>query len=267
MPVIPIFADIYIYIQSELLRCKWCRLSTAKNSTRQRKHLDTCQKYQRSLEERRKRNRADTATSESPSPSKQLIISFLRFTQHDESVADKLAARAIYEANLPFTYFENAAVSSFLRKLNPAYQSPSAFRLANQLLDEVYTEVKTEVDQLLAKEESFGVVFNETSNVLNDRVLNITLTINQGAFYYYNAILPPETASAELIIKVVMDTLDIVSKGKRERINACSTDTCAIMRLVWNLLPKQPGLEHCFIIPCDCYGIQLLIKDILEYEA
>jgi hypothetical protein len=29
----------------------------------------------------------------------------------------------------------------------------------------------------------------------------------------------------------------------------------------------QPNLKHCFFIPCDPHGLQLLIKDILQYPA
>ena len=95
------------------------------------------------------------------------------------------------------------------------------------------------MDRLIAEEEHLGVTFDETTNINSDRVLNITLTTKFGAFYYHNAILPPETASAELIIKAVLETIDVVYKGKRERINAYLTDTYSIMRLIWHLLLKQ----------------------------
>jgi hypothetical protein len=32
-------------------------------------------------------------------------------------------------------------------------------------------------------------------------------------------------------------------------------------------LSVQSGLKHCFFIPCDPHGLQLLIKDILQYSA
>jgi hypothetical protein len=32
-------------------------------------------------------------------------------------------------------------------------------------------------------------------------------------------------------------------------------------------LSVQSGLKHCFFIPCDPHGLQLLIKDILQYPA
>ena len=100
--------------------------------------------------------------------------------------------------------------------MNPAYIAPSAYRLANGLLDQIYDEVKDEVDALIAEEEHLGVTFDETTNIISDRVLNVTLTTKFGAFYYHNAILPPETASAELIIEAVLETVDVVCKGKRE---------------------------------------------------
>jgi hAT family C-terminal dimerisation region len=112
-----------------------------------------------------------------------------------------------------------------------------------------------------------GVVFDETTNVTNNRLVNIAITTGRGVFYYHNRILPPETASSGLLTNLVVDSLDIVSGGRRERINACSTDTCSVMRDIWRILPRRPGLTHCLMNPCDDHGLQLLISDILSYPA
>jgi hypothetical protein len=32
-------------------------------------------------------------------------------------------------------------------------------------------------------------------------------------------------------------------------------------------ISAKPGLKHCFFIPCDSHGPQLLIKDIMQYPA
>lgn len=246
--------------------CNWCGHTTARNVTRQRAHLDACKQYQKELQERRKRSRADSAgNSITPSPHKQLAIALSKWTQADEDEADQLAAEWLYEANLPFNLFEHPAAKRFFNKLRPSYTPPSAYRIANSLLDESYKKVKETVDAIIDEEEALGVVFDETTNVISDRVLNISITTSRGAFYYHNLILPPETASSSLLTNLVVESLDTVSRGKRERINACSTDTCSTMRDIWKLLPRQPGLEHCLMNPCDSHGIQLLIKDILEY--
>ena len=176
-----------------------------------------------------------------------------------------LAAQLIYESNLPFTTFDHQAMKGFLYKLNPAYKAPSAYRLANNLLDQVYENVKKDVDTVIDEEEMLGVTFDESSNVINDRVLNIAITTGRGAFYYHNVILPPETANSELLTDIVVKSLDLISKGKRERINACSTDTCSVMQNVWKILPRRSGFEHCLMNPCDAHGLQLLIMDILQY--
>jgi hypothetical protein len=41
------------------------------------------------------------------------------------------------------------------------------------------------------------------------------------------------------------------------------TDTCSTMRKFWDVLNKKPRFERSFFIPCDFYGLQLLIKDIV----
>ena len=72
------------------------------------------------------------------------------------------------------------------------------------------------MDRLTVEEEHLNVIFNEITNIISDRVLNITLIIKFRAFYYYNAILPLKIASAKLIIKAVLETINVIYKDKRE---------------------------------------------------
>ena len=41
-----------------------------------------------------------------------------------------------------------------------------------------------------------------------------------------------------------------------------TTDTCATMRLFWELAEKTKELAHVIFVPCDSHGLQLLIKDL-----
>ena len=50
------------------------------------------------------------------------------------------------------------------------------------------------------------------------------------------------------------------------KIGSLATDTCSVQRLVWDHLHNEPQLKHCFMVPYDSYGIQLLIKNLLHTD-
>jgi len=59
------------------------------------------------------------------------------------------------------------------------------------------------------------------------------------------------------------DHLLALSHQRLDRINSIATDTCATMRRMWIEIKKFEDLKHCFFIPCDSHGIQLLVKDVM----
>lgn len=213
-------------------------------------------------EDDKKKNQQRLLLDVKASPeARQLTLPKLSFEA--ERAIQVIAARAVYECNLPFTIFEKEPLLKLHHCLNPAYRPPTASQLANSLLDEVYSSIKAEVDTLIDAEEALGVTFDETSNVNSERILNITISTRQGIFYYLNLVLPPETMSSQVTTEIVYKALLSISKNRISRINAISTDTCPTMQSIWRLLPQQPGLEHCLMIPCDSHGLQLLIMDII----
>jgi hypothetical protein len=60
---------------------------------------------------------------------------------------------------------------------------------------------------------------------------------------------------------LVLDNNTIVNW---KRINSISTDTCSVMKGVWQVLSRKPELQHAFMILCGFHGLQLIIKDILD---
>jgi Protein of unknown function (DUF 659)/hAT family C-terminal dimerisation region len=226
--------------------------------------LDNCKKLAAAITSRKKRKKGSDSTESTLFAPQQQQLVIPRLTLYTEHILNVLAARAIYENNLPFTTFEKYPMTKLLFRLNSAYKPPTAFELANSLLDEVYKTVKEEVDTIIDDEECLGVTFDETSNVNSERILNITIFTRRGIFYYLNLVLPAETLSSQRTTEIVYEKLLSISNRKIQRINAISTDTCPAMLSVWRLLSRQPGLQQCLMIPCDSHGLQLLIMDILS---
>ena len=64
------------------------------------------------------------------------------------------------------------------------------------------------------------------------RVLNVTITITQDTFYYYNIILFSDIIDNERIIDLIMSLFKNVSQDRLNRINLVITDTYVIIKNV-----------------------------------
>jgi hypothetical protein len=103
----------------------------------------------------------------------------------------------IYEAGLPLGFFDHFAVRAFFHRLRPAYKLPCRKRLSTTLLDESYRSVKAEVEEYLEKQDNLCFSFDESNDVANNRIMNISVTIERGAFYYENIDLSTTVVTAE----------------------------------------------------------------------
>jgi hypothetical protein len=247
--------------------CKHCGKGGTINVNRMKLHLVDCSLYQQFLatqtaERAAKKRKIDTGEAE---PTQVTLSDRLSPTR--QAQADELAALMIYQAGLPFNFFEKPEVLAFLRSINSAYVPPKRSCLATTMLDTTWQAVKDKVDTEIDKEDQLNVCFDGSSNINHQRICNISVTTKKGAFYYHNTALGPDTAGAVYTADKVTEALNIVTRNRLSRINSISADTCSTMLGSFDQISSRPGLEHCFFIPCDPHGLQLLIKDILSYPV
>jgi hypothetical protein len=173
----------------------------------------------------------------------------------------------IYEAGLPLSFFEHFAVQAFLHRLRPAYKPPPRSRLSCALLEDSYRSVKEEVEKYLDKQDNLCISFDESNDVASNRIMNISITTERGAFYHKNIDLGANKVSAEFCAERIEQEAQLITKGQLQRINSISTDTCDTMFKAARLLQAIPSFRHTFMVPCDPHGLQLLIQDICESPA
>jgi hypothetical protein len=113
----------------------------------------------------------------------------------------------VFQAGLPFNFFEKPEVIAFLRVLNSAYVPPKATHLKTTMLDNTWKAVK----------------------INHQRICNISVTTRKGAFYYHNASLGPDTAGAAYTAEKVTEALNMITQTRLSRINSISADICSTM--------------------------------------
>jgi hypothetical protein len=165
----------------------------------------------------------------------------------------------VFEAGLPLGFFEHSAIQAFLHRLRPAYNPPCRTRLSTTLLEDSYQHIKAEVEEYLEKQDNLCISFDESNDVANNRIINISITTERGAFYYENINLGTTSVTAEFYTEKIEQQIRSITKGQPKRINYISTDTCDTILKTGRLLQALPSFQHVFMIPCDPHGLQLLI--------
>ena len=165
--------------------------------------------------------------------------------------------------NQPFNIFENPFIKTFLRNLNPTYKPPSRNTLSGPLLEEIYTNIKTCIDILVSSLDRINVSMNESNNIANARICNISIHSKYDALYYISEDIHAKRMTSLGAAQWLRNHL-VLSNHRLDRINSIANDTCRIMRAIWKKVQKFDDLKHCLFSPCDSHSIQLLIGDLLK---
>jgi Protein of unknown function (DUF 659) len=109
------------------------------------------------------------------------------------------------------------------------------------LLKDSYQYIKAEVKEYLEKQDNLCISFGESNDVANNRIINIFITTERGAFYHKN-INPSITAvTAEFYTEKIKQQIRLIIKGQPKRINFISIDTCDTMLKTGRLLQAFPS--------------------------
>lgn len=150
-----------------------------------------------------------------------------------------------------------------MQQLNPAYKPPTRKTIAGPLLDESFAKLQSQVNQLISGLPLLNIVTDESTNINDARIANISIHTPYGAFHYISEDVGTRRLSAENTATWLQSHLEVLSNGDLSRINSLITDTCATMLSMWTKLREIPQLRHVLCVPCDSHGIQLLVKDLI----
>lgn len=176
-------------------------------------------------------------------------------------------AAICYVEGVPFKLFETNTFKTVLSSLHPAYKPPTRKAIAGPLLDESYEKLQLKVNKIIAELPLLNIVTDESTNINNARIINLSLHTSHGSFHYLSEDIGSTRLTAENTAEWLKKHMKEISESNWDRINSITTDTCSTQLSLWNKLQEMPELQHLFCIPCDSHGIQLLIKDILKISS
>lgn len=186
---------------------------------------------------------------------------------------DRALARACFAGNRPFSMWSHPFMREALQLLKKDYTPPDRHRIAGSLLSELYTEAYSKTMNIMRRIEHLNITVDETTNINFDRVMVMTITTCDKSWFYVLKNMENTRLNASNIAKWILQQLEAflsdLGDGELdwESINSLSTDTCSVMRSVWEILQRTPQIKHAFMIPCDSHGLQLIFKDLLDMKA
>ena len=228
-----------------------------------REHLESCAPY---LRQQAQHGIVNGITSKAEGASKnQPRINFPTISAKEKDLLDLDFAAVCYVDGRPFTLYETPTMKRALHRLNPAYKPPNRQAIAQRLLDNAYEETKNSTNNLILSLPSLNIVSDESNNINGARIANISIHHPSiGSFHYLSQDIGTMQSKAVNIANWLKNHLQTLTNGDFKRINSIATDTCDTMLSMWEVAQFYPELKHCFCIPCDSHGMQLLIKDILK---
>ena len=243
--------------------CRSCLTKYSYHAGRMKEHLIGCKEYLTAQTTPNAITRI--ADARRPTNQTQIIVPTLSSTM--KKALDLDAARVCYEEGLPFTLFEKPAMQRFLLRLNPAYKPPSRKQIASPLLEEAHFQLKESIDKAIRALDLLNIVTDESSNINKDRIANISVHTDFGSIHWLSECLGTMQSTSFNIATWLRDHLQTICNGEWERVNSIVTDTCSSMLKSWEILATFPELKHCFFVPCDSHGLQLLMGDLLKIPS
>lgn len=120
------------------------------------------------------------------------------------SEMNQLAGMALFAGARPFTTFESIEMREFHKALqaNPNYKIPSRQQFAESVLDNCYTHVQKQVNELLDKSQYLNV---SVTDIRKRRIMNISVTDSKRSFCIALQALNDEKLNAESITNWIVE--------------------------------------------------------------
>lgn len=175
--------------------------------------------------------------------------------EHEEFA--KMLALHYYVTGTSFQRIEQPHFLEALKILRPDVKLPNRKRLAGDLLDKCYTDMKKKIDaQLNSVNSRICITSDAWTNISNDPIINYMAMCNDSSLFLESVATEEQGHSAEWIandIERVFKTINGITCG------AC-TDNTSANKSAWKILKKKFPTK--FFYGCVSHGLHLFVKDI-----
>ncbi|UZO03793.1 uncharacterized protein OCT59_004957 [Rhizophagus irregularis] len=146
-----------------------------------------------------------------------------RMSEEEQDTLEILLAQALFAAGVPFSFLENNYVIQFFQQLRPAFKLPNRRKLADELLDDVFDEVKAECNEQILQAKSLTMVSDGWSNINRESVQNFVICTPKPLFF--DAIYSGEEShTAKWVADEIIKQMEIVEDSNNSSDNENKED-------------------------------------------
>ncbi|KAK3909078.1 Phenylcoumaran benzylic ether reductase POP1 [Frankliniella fusca] len=183
-------------------------------------------------------------------------------TSQQHKDIDEAIGRAVYAGGLPLSIFDNNKFwETALKKLNPLYTPPTAYKLGYPLLKAEFEKVMKAADEKMENALCVSLLSDGWKDISSDKVVNVIVCTPDPIFF--DAIYPGENReNSDYIGKILIDAVKKIGPPK---VLIIITDNAMNMKAAWKIVIDK--YKHIFCIGCAPHGLNLLAKDIMKAET
>ncbi|GBC16120.2 zinc finger BED domain-containing protein 1-like [Rhizophagus irregularis DAOM 181602=DAOM 197198] len=153
-------------------------------------------------------------------------------------------------------HLKNTTIENFV----DPFKLPNRRKLADELLDDVFDEVKAECNEQILQAKSLTMVSDGWSNINRESVQNFVICTSKPLFF--DAIYSGEEShTAKWVADEIIKQMEIVGINK---FSAVITDTASVMKAAWRIIEDSYPSIVC--LGCNSHVMNLLISDILKID-
>ncbi|CAG8551636.1 22364_t:CDS:2 [Racocetra persica] len=143
------------------VKCNYCSKTFERGlASRIQMHLNSCLKAPNNAKANLKRKNSTTSGKSTQKYQKTMPIdNFIdNVNENEQETLEFMLAQAIFATGTSFAFIENPYVIKFFQRIRPAFKLPTRKKLANELLDKVYENVKAESDKKILQAQKVALV-------------------------------------------------------------------------------------------------------------
>jgi hypothetical protein len=181
-----------------------------------------------------------------------------RMSEEEQEDLEFQLVQALFSTGVSFAFVDNPLVIQFFKCLQPSFKLPNRRKLADDLLNDVYNEVKLQTNEQISKAKTLCMVSDGWSNINRESVQNFIVCTPKPVFF--NATFSGEEShTGEWIANEISQQMEAIGVDK---FSAVITDTASVMKSAWRRIEEKYSNVVC--LGCNSHVLNLLIGDVLN---
>lgn len=188
----------------------------------------------------------------------------IKTTEKEKHKLDLQVARFIFSTNSPFRHVEHPEFKKLLVMMRPGYCPPNRKKIANELLDEIYSQISNQTKKQL---ENKVVCMSQDgwSNIRNESIICVSVTeVMEKCVHLCHTIDTQDNShTAEYLLQLAVESIKACQDFKCI-VRSFVTDNAANMAKMRNELSKRDdlGLPDILTYGCSAHILNLLAQDL-----